>query len=146
MKKRRKNKNSSGAVEASDVIRKQKLAKNKKYILPLIVNTLISLTVYWYLMEKPYFMVVLWVYFALTIGVTAAYIIYNRGFSRRNVTPEMLPDTMTLEEKTEFIADGERRLEKSKWLITVIFPLMMTFCLDVFYIFVVEPLLAGLGI
>ena len=112
----------------------------------MIVNTLISLTVYWYLMEKPYFMVVLWVYFALTIGVTAAYIIYNRGFSRRNVTPEMLPDTMTLEEKTEFIADGERRLEKSKWLITIIFPLMMTFCLDVFYIFVVEPMLAGLGI
>ena len=144
--KKRRNKNSSGAVEASDVIRKQKFAKNKKYILPLIVNTLISLTVYWYLMEKSYFMVVLWVYFALTIGVTAAYIIYNRGFSRRNVTPEMLPDTMTLEEKTEFIADGERRLEKSKWLITVIFPLTMTFCLDVFYIFVVEPLLAGLGI
>lgn len=145
-KKHNRKRKSVATVDAADVIKKQKWAKNKKYLLPLIINTLVFLGVYWYLVEKPYFMVVLWVYFALTLGFTAAYIIYNRAFTRRNLTPDMLPDSMTPYEKEEFIADGERRLERSKWMLTIIFPLLMTFCLDVFYMYIVEPLLMNLGL
>lgn len=145
-KKHRKRNLISSESESSVAARKQRFGKNKKYILPLIVNTIVSLSVYLYLVQKHYFMVVLWVYFALALGFSAAYVIYNRAFTRRNLTPDMLPDSMTEGEKAEFIADGERRLEKSKWLLTVIFPLLMTFCIDLFNMYIVEPLLSGFGI
>ena len=98
-----------------------------------------------YLIKTEYMMVVLWVYLALTIGFLSAYIIYNRGFSRKGITPDMLPDSMTPIEKDEFIEDGKRRIEKSKWMLTVIFPLVMTFCIDLFMLFVVEPLFMNIG-
>ena len=53
--------------------------------------------------------------------------------------------SMTEAEKEEFIADGERRMEKSKWMLTVIFPLVMTFCLDLFVLYILEPLFTNFG-
>jgi hypothetical protein len=141
----KKKKGSVETLNASDVIKKQKFQKNKKYMLALVVNTVVIASVYMYTVKQPYFMAVLWTYLALTVGFSSAYIIYNRAFSRKGVTPEMLPDTMTELEKSEWIADGERRMEKSKWMLTVIFPLIMTFCLDLFILYVLEPLFLGIG-
>ena len=67
----------------------------------------------------------------LAAAAILTYVIYNRGFSRRGLTPEMLPDTMTEEEKTEFIEDGVRRLKKSRPLLIVIFAFAFTFVYDV---------------
>jgi len=89
---------------------------------------------------------VLWVYFALTLGFSIAYIVYNRGFSRKNLTLDMLPDTMSDAEKQAFIDDGNERLDKSKWMITIIFPLIMTFMIDIVVLFMMEPLIDALGI
>lgn len=144
-KKHRKKRRDFETVEASEVIKRNKKQKNKKYLLLLVVNTLVLMSLYMYLVKTPYMMTVLWVYLALTIGFSSAYIIYNRGFSRKGVTPDMLPDTMTEAEKEEFIADGERRMEKSKWMLTVIFPLVMTFCLDLFVLYILEPLFTNFG-
>ena len=58
-----------------------------------------------------------------------------------NVTPEMLPASMSAEEKDEFIEDGKRRLEKSKWMLLIIFPLLMTFIFDTVGMYLIEPLL-----
>ena len=144
-KKHRRKRRDVETVDASEVIRKQKIEKNKKYMIPLVINTVVLMSLYMYLVKKPYFIVVLWVYLALTVGFSAAYIIYNRAFSRKGVTPDMLPDSMTEEEKLEFIADGERRMEKSKWMLTVIMPLVMTFCLDLFVMYIIEHLFTGFG-
>ena len=86
-------------------------------------------------------MATLWTYFALTLIFSFAYIIYNRGFSRMNISPEMLPASMSSEEKDEFINNGKQRLENSKWMLLIIFPLLMTFILDVAIIYVIEPLI-----
>ena len=63
------------------------------------------------------------------------YIIYNRGFSRRNLTPEMLPDEWSEEQKIAYISDGAQRLKKSKWMLTIIFPLVLTFMFDCIELF-----------
>ena len=127
---------------------KQKAAfkKNRKYILPLILNTVVFFGLYSFLVNKTdYMMPTLWVYFVLTAGFCFAYVIYNRGFSRMKLTPDMLPASMSAEEKSAYIADGAARLEKSKWMLTIIFPLLMTFILDILNMYILEPMLEFAG-
>jgi len=71
------------------------------------------------------------------------YVIYNRGFSAKGVTPEMLPDTMSYEEKLAFIENGKQRLKRSRWMLTLILPIIVTLCIDMIYILLLPML--GLG-
>lgn len=73
-----------------------------------------------------------WVALAVFLIV---YIAYNRAFSRKGITVEMLPDTWTAEQKTEFVEDGQRRLENSQWMLSVIIPLIVPIMLDAIYLF-----------
>ena len=73
-----------------------------------------------------------WLGFA---GFLIAYIVYNRGFTRKDVTREMLPDTWSEDKKTEFIEDTQRRYERSKWMLTVIIPIMIPIALDAIVLF-----------
>lgn len=133
-------------AEAAKKRKDEAFKKNKKYILPLLINTALAYGVYALLANTKFCIITLWVYFALLLGSASAYIIYNRAFSRRGVTAEMLPDSMSDNEKREFIEDGERRLQKSKWMILIIFPLVMTFIIDTMLIFTVEPLAKAFGL
>jgi len=47
------------------------------------------------------------------------------------------------EEKKEFIADGKRRQDRSRWLIIPIFAFFFTFAIDIFELFVI-PFFTGL--
>ncbi len=122
----------------------------KKNLILIIANSLLSLLVYFSAMNlkvtvlkagviAPYpitlgliVSVVYWIAFA---GMLLGYIIYNRGFTRKNVTLDMLPDTWSKEKKEEFIADGKRRFEKSKWMLSVILPLLVTIAADAICLF-----------
>ena len=90
-----------------------------------------------------FFEIMLVIYMVLATVAILAYVIYNRGFSRRGVTEDMLPDTMSAEEKRQFIADGERRLKKSRPLLIVIFAFAFTFIYDVFELIAI-PFFKGL--
>ena len=142
-KKHRRKRKQPESVNAEELLKLEKRKENKKYLLPLALNTVVFLIAYWFFMNQPFYKTVLWIYFALTLGFALVYVVYNRAFTRKGVTPDMLPDSMTEEEKAEFIADGERRLKKSKWMLTIIFPLILTFFIDMFVLFVAEPLLSG---
>jgi hypothetical protein len=100
---------------------------NWKLLLILFVNTAAILGFYLFSMQYYFFEYVLIAYMALATVFSIGYVVYNRGFSRRGITVEMLPDTMSPEEKAEFIADGEKRLKKSKWALTIILPFLFTF-------------------
>ena len=123
--------------------------KNKKvfYAILLVVNTVLCFALYRILLfyagmtddTFPSFVVMV-VYFALLLGFTLGYLIYNRFFYRKGLLPEQLPDTWSAEEKTAFLADGERRLQKSKWMILVIFPLVFTFLMDAIDLFILDSL------
>ena len=73
-----------------------------------------------------------WVTFAVFLLI---FVIYNRAFTRRNLTADMLPIQWTREEREEYIANGKRRLEKSKWMVSVIIPLLVPIALDALYLF-----------
>lgn len=111
---------------------------NWKLLLILTVNTVVILGVYLLAMRFYYFEYILAAYMILTAGFSIAFVVYNRGFSRRGVTPDMLPDTMTPEEKAGFIADGEMRLKKSKWMLTVILPFLFTFAYELINLYFAE--------
>lgn len=109
---------------------------NFRLLLILVGNTAVIFAFYRVAIGFTWFPVVLGVYLAATAGLAIGYTVYNRGFSRRGITADMLPDTMSAEEKCEFIADGERRMKKSKWMLTLIIPFLVTFTYDLFELFV----------
>ena len=126
--------------------KKASFEKNKKYLLPLLLNTVLFYAVYAVLCNTPAYNIVLWVYAAALTGFSAAYLIYNRGLSHRKLTEDMLSDDMSPEQKRAFIEDIKARSDKSKWMITIIFPLVMTFMIDIVILFMIEPFMESLGI
>lgn len=123
----------------------EKKKPNYGYIALLFINTAVIFGIYRYFLERPFFVYILAAYMVIFASFTLIFVIYNRGFSRKNITPEMLPDSMSDEEKHAFIEDGRRRLKKSRWMITVILPFAITFCLDCFSWFVTDLIEALTG-
>ena len=122
-------------------------SKNFRRLLLVFVNTVLFFMVYRVLLyyaemtdETFWSALVMAFYTALLLGFVLAYLIYNRFLYRKGVTAEQLPDTMTDEEKQAFIDDGNRRLEKSRWMMVVILPLVLVFLLDAIQLFIWEPL------
>ena len=137
-----KNKNLLPPVRNKKPIDKNELRR----LLILVLNTLLFFTVYRVLiyygdMTESTFasFVTMVVYMVLLLGFVLGYLIYNRFLYRKGVTRDELPDDWSEEEKTAFIEDGERRLQKSKWLMLIIFPLIFTFLMDAIDLFIIDP-------
>ena len=125
----------------------QKDSKKTRYVLPLCINTVLFFAVYRVLLfyaemteETFYSFLVMVLYMALLLGFVLAYIIYNRFFYRKGVTPEQLPAEWSEAKKQEFIEDAVRRWERSRWMLTVIFPLVVTFFIDTVGLFIIDTL------
>ena len=143
-----KNKNLLPPVRDKKPIDKNELRR----LLILVLNTLLFFTVYRVLiyygdMTESTFasFVTMVVYMVLLLGFVLGYLIYNRFLYRKGVTRDELPDDWSEEEKTAFIEDGERRLQKSKWVLTVLVPIALVFAVDMIYLFVI-PMLFGGGV
>ena len=83
-------------------------------------------------------------YAAAGAAFLLTYIISNRAFTRDNITPEMLPDTMTEQEKADFIQDGADRKRKSKWMIVVLFTLFVPLAIDFLILTAIPTLFGGM--
>ena len=119
---------------------------NKRAIIRLALLVALSVllsAVYKLFVDTPYGYIVFWCYAAALTAFSLGYIIYNRGMSRKNVTQDMLPDEWSEEQKSEFIEDGKRRLERSKWMLIFIFAFIVAFAVDILELFVF-PLFEGL--
>lgn len=103
----------------------------------LIAATVAVFTVYRVLMNFEHFEIVLAVYMIIAAALIVTYFVYNRGMSRRGVTADMLPESWSEEQKESFIADGERRFKRSRWLLIPIFAFLFTFAADLFELFVI---------
>lgn len=125
-------------------IKKQKKEKSKTKInsytvgmlLLLVAVTAVVFSVYRFFLQTPYFATVLIVYMVLCAATVFGYVIYNRGFSRKGITAEMLPDSWSEEKKTEFIEDGERRRKQSRWVLIPMFAFLFTFAVDMIELWV----------
>ena len=113
--------------------------KKVKTALLLVLNTVLFLAAYLLFIQINE-IATLTVYSVVTAVFVFSYVIYNRGFSRRGVTPEMLPAEWSYEKRCEFIEDGHRRLEKSKWMLLVIFPLIVVYAFELFSIYILPML------
>lgn len=115
---------------------------NKKHLILLIVNCILFIGLYRLLITSAFEFtvqkIVVLVYMIGAAVLILAYVIYNRGFSGRGVTPDMLPDTMTEKEKDDYIADTESREKKSKWMMTFIIPMLLAVLIDLFDMYVIH--------
>lgn len=117
-----------------------------RYLVLLVVNTVLFFTVYRVLIsygeltDKTFLAFLsMVVYLTLLLGFTIAYLVYNRFFYRHGLTKEQLSDEWSDEEKEAFLADAAARVQKSKWMLTIIIPLLFTFLIDSLQLFIFEP-------
>jgi hypothetical protein len=84
----------------------------------------------------------MFVYAGLAAVLLIGYVIYNQGFVLRGVTPEMLDDQLPLEEREGMIARAAARYEASRWIMTLIIPLVVAVLVDALYIYLLSDLIA----
>lgn len=116
------------------------MEEKQKLMLHLLLNSVILITLYFVISEKLKFSYIMFVYLAAGAALGLYYVIYNRGFVGKNATPDMLPDTMTLAEKQAFLQDCRNRLQRSRWVLTILIPIILTFFADVVFLFLLPQL------
>lgn len=109
--------------------------ENKKLLLYLLINSVVLISLYFLLTERFQLTFIPYVYLAVGAGLGFAYVIYNRGFVGKNTTVDMLPDDMPLEKKQAFLEDCRQRLHKSRWMITLLLPIVFAIGADLMYLF-----------
>ena len=119
--------------------------QGKQLTLRLILNTMLAMVVYFGCVALE-FIYMMYIYVGLAALLFLVYIIYNRGFVLRGATPEMLPDTMSPAEKQTKLDDAARRMRDSRWMLTVIIPLIVCILIDMIWIFYMQDVLIALGI
>ena len=119
---------------------KDKKNKNKKliYLFSTVGLAAFFCAFYYCSMMVPglLFPIVMFSYMIVLTVLIFVYIIYNRGFSRKGVTEDMLPSDWTQEQKFEYIESGRVRLQRSKWLLVFIIAILFTFIVEAFVLFV----------
>lgn len=121
--------------------KKELSEKSKKELVLLVICCLIFMLVYFSAVNIPVPIIsftVTGLYMLATAVFIVVYIVYNYAFTRKDITPEMLPDDWDDEKKAAYIQKGKDRAQKSRWMIFVIFPLIVTFIADILYLFVWE--------
>lgn len=118
------------------------------YVILLCGNTVLLFMIYRVLIaygemtQKTIFsFVAMVVYLALLLGFSLAYVIYNRFFWRWGISHEQLPEAWSVTEKQAFLDLTERRKERSKWMLVIIFPLLFTFLFDAVELFLIDGIL-----
>ncbi len=112
-------------------LKRQVKALNWRRIILLAVNTVLLFGLYRLLVSMGYFVHVFTAYGLALLGLAIGYVVYNRGLVAATVSREQLSDKMSEAEKDAFLSEGKRRLERSKWMLLIIFPLCLTFGFEV---------------
>ena len=128
-----------GSKNPKNTTKKELSPAVRQLAVSLVINSLLVMFVYYgaLALNIPIIAQVVTVaYMVIFGGFLIAYIAYNRAFSRKDVTADMLPDDWTDEQKLAYINDGKVRVEKSRWMLSVIIPFLVTFIADTLYLFV----------
>ena len=113
-------------------------AFNWRRALMLAMSTVCAMGFYFFLSSTSLWKVAVIIYVAVASVLIVAYFIVNRAFTGSGVTYEMLPDTMTHNEKEEYLADVADRERRSRPMLMVIFPVIVTLLIDLFRLFVLD--------
>ncbi len=74
-------------------------------------------------------------YYVIAALIAMAYIAYNFGLTRQNVTPDMLPLDWTAEEKAAYMKETQERKKKSRFLLIILFAFIFTIAYDLAILF-----------
>jgi len=119
--------------------KKELSPKTRQLAISLVINSILLLCVYYGAMglNIPLLsIIVTWGYMLVFGGFLIAYVAYNRAFTRKDITLEMLPDDWPLDKKQQYINDGKEREVKSRWMLSVIIPFLAVFMAEALYLFV----------
>ena len=119
--------------------------EDRRQMLLLVINTANALALYFGCVALD-FSPIFWIYTGLAAVLLIGYVVYNRGFVLRGVTPDMLPDTLSLEEKNAMLAEAKRRRDASRFMVTLIVPLLLAVLIDAIYLLLLEDILISLGV
>ena len=109
--------------------------QGKKLLAYLLLNSVVMITLYFLIPTVLPFYYMPHIYLLLGAVLALYYVIYNRGFVAKNASPDELPAHMTPVQKQAFIEEGQRRFQKSKWVLTLLIPIILTFFADVVYLY-----------
>ena len=101
----------------------------------LCINTLLLFGIYSYFVMRLGINWIFWLYYGALAASSLAYVIVNRAFVLDKLSVSTLPPDWSVEKKEKFLFARDERKRKSKWLLTVIFPLCLTVFFDVIYLF-----------
>ena len=111
--------------------------EKKTLVRILLINCVLVMAIY-FILVAVHFEYIFHIYVGVGAALGLGFVIYNRGFAARGVTAEMLPDTMTPQQKQEYLDLARLRLKKSRWMLTLLIPILLTIALDMFYLFVIQ--------
>ena len=84
---------------------------------------------------------VFWIYFAVLAAAALFVVVYNRGFSRKFLRREELPDAWTDQQKDQFLAEAAAWWRVSRPIVLyLILPLCLCFAFDILCLFLWGPL------
>ena len=86
--------------------------------------------VYFYFVQELESIAVMFVYMGALTALSVALVIYNRGLPQGNIDEDSLPFNWSFEQKQAYIEDRCARMRRSRWMLTLIFPLFATLCAD----------------
>ena len=121
-------------------------AKDKKNIAKILITVALSvvlLVFYRFSLGFDFFPYVMWGYMLAATVLALVYIFYNRGFSRKGITVDMLPDEWSEEKKAEFVNSARKRMNRSRWMLMFIIGFLVTFMFDSIELFLL-PYFKGL--
>jgi hypothetical protein len=107
----------------------------------LILSCIAVFAVYRALLDILYEYVLI-AYMVILAFFVFAYLIYNRGMSRKGVTVDMLPEEWSAAQKEEFVREGKERLHRSRWMLIVILAFTFTLAADFFVLYFL-PMIQG---
>ena len=114
-------------------------AKDKRNIARILITVALSvvlLVFYRVSLDYEFFPYVMWGYMIALAVLVLVYILYNRGFSRKGITVDMLPDEWSEERKTEFVLSAKKRMDRSRWMLMLAMGFLVTFMFDAIELFV----------
>ena len=114
-----------------------------RYLIGTLLLSLVLLAFYYFSLNFDFFPFVMWGYMVALALTAFAYVIYNRGMSRKGVSEDMLPDEWDADRKREYVEDGKKRLRRSRWMLSFIIAFVVTFAAEAIVLFFV-PLIDGL--
>lgn len=112
----------------------------KKLLIQLVINSLIIVPLYFVIATNVQFPYLHYIYLLAGAALVLYYVIYNRGFVGRNATPQSLPNSMSPAEKQAFLEDCRLRQKKSRWVLTFLIPIVLTFLADAAILYLVPSL------